>query len=126
VRKIEVEAEVLPAGEPAVHHRHVRVAELDEGAGRERAAHAGRAIHDDLRVLVRNDVLDAALEVGPREVPCPRNEPVGDLLGLPDVEQLGPLAPGAASMNLFGGRHRYGGPNLTEQVAEVSHVPTLQ
>ena len=121
-----VVAEVLPAGEPAGHRDHVRVAELLERAGGEDAPHAGGAVDDDLGVLVGEHVLDPALEMRPGEVMGGRDLAEGDLFLLPDVEELQGSALVEALFHVLGGDLADLLAELAVQVSKVCHVPTLQ
>src|SRR4051812_16378960 len=77
----------LPFREAAGEGDDIRVAELGEGAGRERGAAAPGAVGDDRPVPVRDDLLDPRLEVPARDEHRSRQVPLVPLVALAHVEE---------------------------------------
>jgi hypothetical protein len=120
-----LEAEVLPAREAAGHGRDVRVPQLLERLGRERAPDSAGAVDDHLGILVGQHVLDPALEMAPGDVASSRHEAVLDLLVLAHVEDEEPVAPPEALVDVLGRDFLDLGFDLLQQVTEVSHCLIL-
>ena len=76
---------VLPPVEPTGHRRDVRVAELPESLGRERAVPPGS--RRDLAVLVGHQAFDLRLEQASREMEGTRQRTLGILVRLADIEE---------------------------------------
>src|SRR5690606_1256310 len=82
----------LPGVESAVHADNVRVPDVVQALGGECGTHAGRAIDNDRRVLVRDRGLDTHLEKTARDGDGVGNDALRGLVRLADVQHGGVVA----------------------------------